>query len=105
MHSISYLTECNFREIPEARYPEQELASEPWYSVGPNDIFPEEFGPFLFADIQLRKLFYELHPEIFQASWWRGLQDAIAQGRVIDVYPYRNKRRFGVDRSQDFIDD
>ena len=102
---ISYLTECNFREIPEARYPEQELASEPWYSVGPNDIFPEEFGPFLFADIQLRKLFYELHPEIFQASWWRGLQDAIAQGRVIDVYPYRNKRRFGVDRSQDFIDD
>ncbi|MCH4564797.1 bifunctional isocitrate dehydrogenase kinase/phosphatase [Halomonas sp. EGI 63088] len=91
---ICYLTECNFRHIPEPMYPEQELSSEPWYSVGPNDIFPEEFGPFLFADIRLRKLFYELHPELFDADYWTGLQRAILDGRVIDVYPYRNKQRF-----------
>ncbi|GGX94343.1 isocitrate dehydrogenase kinase/phosphatase [Litchfieldella qijiaojingensis] len=91
---ICYLTECNFRKIPEPMYPEQELADEPWYSVGPNDIFPEEFGPFLFADIRLRKLFYELHPELFDADYWKGLQQAILDGCVIDVYPYRNKRRF-----------
>ncbi|CAM4224558.1 bifunctional isocitrate dehydrogenase kinase/phosphatase [Vreelandella rituensis] len=91
---ICYLTECNFRHIPEAMYPEQELADEPWYSVGPNDIFPEEFGPFLFANIQLRKLFYQLHPELFDADYWKGLQQAILDGRVIDVYPYRNKQRF-----------
>ena len=91
---ICYLTECNFRHIPEPMYPEQELSSEPWYSVGPNDIFPEEFGPFLFADIRLRKLFYELHPELFDADYWKGLQQAIRDGRVIDVYPYRNKQRF-----------
>ncbi len=91
---ICYLTECNFRKIPEARYPEQEMMDEPWYSVGPNDIFPEEFGPFLFADIKLRRLFLELHPELFDAEYWQGLQNAIEEGQVIDVYPYRNKQRF-----------
>ncbi|MCL7929447.1 bifunctional isocitrate dehydrogenase kinase/phosphatase [Halomonas llamarensis] len=91
---ICYLTECNFRHIPEALYPEQEMSSEPWYSVGPNDIFPEEFGPFLFANMELRKLFYKLHPELFDAGYWQGLQQAIIDGRVIDVYPYRNKQRF-----------
>ncbi|SDK24336.1 bifunctional isocitrate dehydrogenase kinase/phosphatase [Billgrantia gudaonensis] len=91
---ICYLTECNFRHIPEPLYPEQELADEPWYSVGPNDIFPEEFGPFLFANLRLRKLFYTLHPELFDAGYWQGLQQAIRDGRVIDVYPYRNKQRF-----------
>lgn len=91
---VCYLTECHFRHIPEPLYPEQELADEPWYSVGPNDIFPEEFGPFLFADIGLRKLFYRLHPELFDADYWKGVQQAIHDGRVIDVYPYRNKQRF-----------
>src|SRR5690606_15157248 len=46
---ICFLTEVNFRYIPEPRYPEDEMASEPWYSVGPNDVFPEEFPRFLFA--------------------------------------------------------
>tara|TARA_B100001179_G_scaffold219819_1_gene193791 strand:- start:810 stop:2645 length:1836 start_codon:yes stop_codon:yes gene_type:complete len=94
---VSYLTECNFRHIPEPLYPEQELADEPWYSVGPNDIFPEEFGPFLFANVQLRKLFFELHPELFDADYWKSLQAAITDGQVIDVYPYRNKQRFASD--------
>jgi isocitrate dehydrogenase kinase/phosphatase len=94
---ICYLTECNFRHIPEPLYPEQELADEPWYSVGPHDVFPEEFGPFLFADVRLRKMFYEMHPEIFDADYWKGLQKAINEGRVIDVYPYRNKQRFEAD--------
>ncbi|MFH4947763.1 isocitrate dehydrogenase kinase/phosphatase-domain containing protein, partial [Enterobacter hormaechei] len=30
---ICYMTEVNFRDIPPPRYPEDELASEPWYSV------------------------------------------------------------------------
>ncbi|UYG07349.1 bifunctional isocitrate dehydrogenase kinase/phosphatase [Halomonas sp. M4R1S46] len=100
---ICYLTECNFRHIPEPLYPEQELADEPWYSVGPNDVFPEEFGPFLFADVRLRKLFYTLHPELFDADYWKGLQQAIRDGRVIDVYPYRNKQRFNADADNGLV--
>ncbi|MEL7159738.1 MAG: bifunctional isocitrate dehydrogenase kinase/phosphatase, partial [Bacteroidota bacterium] len=44
---IELVTDCNFRHIPEARTYEQEMASQPWYYVGPKDIFPEEFPGFL----------------------------------------------------------
>ncbi len=88
---ICFLTEVNFRFIPEARYPEDEMSSEPWYSVGPNDVFPEEFPRFLFADIKLRRLFSRLHGDLYDADYWKGLQEAIREGKVIDVFPYRRK--------------
>lgn len=86
---ISYLTEVNFRRIPPPRYPEDEMAAEPWYSVGPNDVFPEEFPQFLFADVNHRKLFGQMHGDLYQASYWQGLQEQIRAGLVIDVFPYR----------------
>ena len=86
---ICYLTEVNFRKIPEARYPEDEMSSEPWYSVGPLDVFPEEFPPFLFVDIRQRRLFNQLHGDLFTSEYWQGLQTAIREGKVIDVFPYR----------------
>ncbi|AKA85539.1 bifunctional isocitrate dehydrogenase kinase/phosphatase [Pseudomonas synxantha] len=88
---ICFLTEANFRHIPAPRTPEDEMASEPWYSIGPLDVFPEEFPPFLFADAGQRKLFDELHGELYNADYWKGLQDAIRAGKVIDVFPYRRK--------------
>jgi len=89
---ISYLTEVNFRYIPAARFPEDEMASEPWYSIGPHDVFPEEFPPFLFADPGQRGLFSQLHGELYDADYWRGLQAAIRDGKVIDVFPYRRQQ-------------
>ena len=88
---ISYLTDMNFRKIPEPRYPEDEMSAEPWYSVGPNDVFPEEFPRFLFTDARLRKEFKTLHGDLFTAAYWQGLQDAIRAGTVIDVFPYKRK--------------
>ncbi len=88
---ICFLTEVNFRHIPEPRYPEDELSAEPWYSVGPNDVFPEEFPRFLFADIRQRRLFAKLHGELYDADYWKGLQQAISEGKVIDVFPYRRR--------------
>ena len=90
---ISFLTEVNFRHIPPARYPEDELSGEPWYSIGPHDVFPEEFPPFLFADMAQRRLFSRLHGELYDADYWKGLQAAIREGKVIDVFPYRRKQR------------
>lgn len=90
---ISFLTEVNFRHIPPPRYPEDEMSGEPWYSIGPHDVFPEEFPPFLFADIGQRRLFSRLHGELYDADYWKGLQAAINDGRVIDVFPYRRKGR------------
>jgi len=88
---ICFLTEANFRHIPAPRTPEDEMASEPWYSIGPLDVFPEEFPPFLFADAGQRRLFDELHGELYNADYWKGLQEAIRAGKVIDVFPYRRK--------------
>ncbi|WLI05155.1 bifunctional isocitrate dehydrogenase kinase/phosphatase [Pseudomonas sp. FP597] len=90
---ICFLTEANFRHIPAPRTPEDEMASEPWYSIGPLDVFPEEFPPFLFADAGQRKLFDELHGELYNADYWKSLQDAIRAGKVIDVFPYRRKEQ------------
>ena len=44
---IEYLTDCNFRRVPEAPNPEMEMSGEAWYSVGKYDVFPEEFNHFL----------------------------------------------------------
>ncbi len=91
---ICPLTECNFRKIPEPRTPEQEMAAEPWYSVSPNDVFPEEFRTFLLANPLVRKIFDENHREIFDADYWKGLQQGLLEGKVMDVLPYSAKRRF-----------
>ncbi|WP_439864391.1 bifunctional isocitrate dehydrogenase kinase/phosphatase [Pseudomonas antarctica] len=88
---ICFLTEANFRHIPAPRTPEDEMACEPWYSIGPLDVFPEEFPPFLFADAAQRRLFDELHGELYNADYWKSLQAAIRAGKVIDVFPYRRK--------------
>jgi isocitrate dehydrogenase kinase/phosphatase len=58
---IVMLTDCNFRIIPEARDDFEELSSDPWYSVGENDIFPEEFKRFLIGDPRVKALFFKLH--------------------------------------------
>ncbi len=90
---ITFLTEANFRHIPPPRFPEDEMSGEPWYSIGPHDVFPEEFPPFLFADMAQRRLFSQLHGELYDADYWKGLQEAIRAGKIIDVFPYRRKGR------------
>lgn len=83
------INECRFREIPEAMTPEQEMASEPWYSIAENDVFPEEFMTFLMNNPAWRKLFREEHGGLAEASTWRDLQEIAALGKSLDVYPYR----------------
>ena len=97
---ILYLTECNFRDIPEPLYPEQELASEPWYSVAANDVFPEEFTILTACDRRIRKIFNELHGDLLSAGWWRQVQAQVVKGEIIDLFPYRKRRQF--DRGNKF---
>ncbi len=91
---LCYITECHFRDIPEPPFPEMEFADEPWYTAGPQDVFPEEFETFLLTEPRFRKAFRSLHKEIFDPAWWRARQSAIREGRVEDVFPYPNSRRF-----------
>ena len=92
---ICHLTECNFRDIPPAPYPEMEMSSEPWYTAAPEDIFPEEFGTFLLTDPEIRKCFLEYHGELLEAAWWRRHQESIRAGQMEDIFAYPLKSRFG----------
>ena len=91
---IQPLTECNFRRIPPPRNEAEEMASQPWYSVGPNDIFPEEFRLFFSGNQRARKVFDEIHSDIYEASFWQGLQEQVSSGYVESFFPYRRKFRF-----------
>jgi isocitrate dehydrogenase kinase/phosphatase len=88
------LVDCKFRKIPEARTEAEEMASKLWYTVGPNDIFPEEFRLFFSGNQRARKVFDSLHSDIYEASFWQGLQEQILSGYVEDFFPYRRKLRF-----------
>lgn len=91
---VQYLLDVNFRKIPEPRTLEQEMASEPWYSVGPNDIFPEEFATFVMPQSAMRQMFMHMHPELLDADYWREVQDGIRAGKFADVFPYPESQRF-----------
>jgi isocitrate dehydrogenase kinase/phosphatase len=91
---ICYLTDVNFRHVPKPETPEQEMAAEPWYTVAPNDVFPEEFRRFLFGRPRIKQMFDAMHGELFDPEYWKGLQRAIGEGKVMDVFPYRRKKRF-----------
>ncbi len=91
---IEYLTDCNFRVIPPAPSYEAEMASEPWYSVGRMDVFPEEFGSFLLSIPRVRKPFLKHHGDLLKADFWRERQQRIRAGILDDFYPYPLAARF-----------
>ena len=91
---IEYLTDCNFRKVPEPRNAEEEMSGEVWYTVGPKDVFPETFEPFLLGNPQIRKVFMEHHPDLLDAAFWQGHKDRILAGHVHDVFPYDRDKRF-----------
>ncbi|HEY7840323.1 MAG TPA: bifunctional isocitrate dehydrogenase kinase/phosphatase [Gammaproteobacteria bacterium] len=85
---VMLVTECHFREIPEAEYDEDELRSDSWFYVGGSDIFPEEFMKFLSMERDLRDLFLEVHGELLTAEYWRKVQQLHVSGDVPLVVPY-----------------
>jgi isocitrate dehydrogenase kinase/phosphatase len=94
---IEYITDCNFRRVPAPRNEEEEMSGETWYSVGPKDVFPETFTPFLLGNPAVRKVFMEHHADLLDADFWQGHKDRIAQGYVHDVFPYDREKRFETD--------
>jgi isocitrate dehydrogenase kinase/phosphatase len=91
---IEYLTDCNFRRIPTPRNEEEELSSEVWYRVGPKDVFPETFEPFLLGNPQVRAVFMRHHADLLDPQFWQGHKERILAGHVHDVFPYDPVKRF-----------
>ncbi len=91
---IGFLTDYNFRIIPEPRNEYEEMSSEPYYHIGPNDVFPEEFPRFLIGNPEIRAIFHRLHGNLYNVKFWRETQERLRRGEIMDVFPYRRRRRF-----------
>jgi isocitrate dehydrogenase kinase/phosphatase len=91
---IQYLTDVNFRKLPEARDYDDEVSGEPWFSVGANDVFPEEFARFMFPEGRQRELFLELCGDLLDPAWWQARQAEVRAGVQPDFIPYPEDVRF-----------
>ena len=90
---LCLLSECRFRRIPEPTSIEDELSAEPWFHVGEQDVFPEEFKAFLVPPGRLRDAFLEAHGDLLDIEFWQSAQRRLAAGEVVDVFPYRRDVR------------
>jgi len=81
---VTSLSECHFRELPVASNPEDEFSAEPWFFVDTNDIFPEQWLPFLGIPAELLPSFQERHGELLAPRWWRNRQQGIGERRRRD---------------------
>jgi isocitrate dehydrogenase kinase/phosphatase len=73
---ICLVSDCVFRDLPQASCEEEETSAEPWFHCGPHDVFPEQWLPFLSIPPALSAVFTQHHADLLTAAWWRGQQVA-----------------------------
>ena len=97
---IEYITDCVFRRVPQPRNEEDEMSGEVWYTVGPKDVFPETFGPFLLGNPAVKAVFMQHHADLLDVAFWQSHKERIQAGYVYDVFPYDQEKRFHPERAQ-----
>ena len=95
---IEYITDCVFRRVPQARNEEDEMSGEVWYTVGPKDVFPETFAPFLLGNPAVKEVFMKHHADLLDVAFWQSHKERIQAGYVYDVFPYDQEKRFHLER-------
>ena len=90
---VEHLTDVCFREMPQPRNHEEEVAAEAWFHVGEHDVFPEEFPRFLGLAPRLARALREAHADLFSVRFWRDMQDRQRAGEMVDFFPYPKSRR------------
>jgi isocitrate dehydrogenase kinase/phosphatase len=90
---LCLLETCCFRHLPEARDEDETRPLEEWLTVREGDVFPEMFPRFLGVPAVLRNALIERHGEIFNADWWRNVQEGLALGDYSDIPPYPDSAR------------
>ena len=91
---IEFLTDMNFRKKPKPENYEQIYASEPWYEIARNDVFPEDFKRFMIGRKDVKDYFHEYHKNLFDPTFWQEIQNKIRQGQLIHAFPYPQSMRF-----------
>ena len=90
---LCLLETCNFRKMPQSAYYDDDLASEPWYTVNDNDYFPEEFEHFMGLSGRIREAFLAHHADLFDVKYWHSVQTRLKIGEGIDIFPYAQLKR------------
>jgi len=89
---LGLLVDYTFRELPESTL-EDDAFDEAWFGAAPYDVFPEEFGRFVGLAPDLRAVFERHHRDLYEARAWREMQRRIADGEIVDIFPYAASRR------------
>ncbi len=93
---LERVTDCVFRDLPasaEDMTDDGGGAAEASFYVGPHDIFPEEFLPFLGLRGRVRDFFLQAHGDLLGARFWRDVQERVRAGEIVDIFPYREDQR------------
>lgn len=87
------LDECVFKALPTPPDDNDTRGADSYASVGPYDVFPEEWARFLFADAADLETFSSRHADLLTPAFWRAKQAQLAAGIEEDVFPYPQARR------------
>ena len=93
---LTFLDEVNFRTIPQARTYEDELSSEPWFTVGVDDVFPEEFKKFFRFPDKISEKFERSHGDLCDPEMWIQLQELNQAPDSGEFFPYSEQARFNL---------
>jgi len=69
-------------------------------SVGPSDVFPEQFEHFILTKRVWKDMLKEYHSDLFSAEYWKGLQNSIQAGANPHFCPFNPQMRFTREETQ-----
>jgi isocitrate dehydrogenase kinase/phosphatase len=86
---IQPLLDCNFRRIPPPRSHEEEMAATPYFRVDDNDVFPEEWRPFVVPQQPAwKEAFLSEHADLLTPEYWQRQQRQVLAGELHIGLPY-----------------
>lgn len=85
---LAVLADCNFRKLPESRDYDDELSADPWFPIGVDDVFPEEFAKFFRLPASARDEFHRTHGDLCGVDFWLQMQSEHAAAEVPEFFPY-----------------
>ena len=91
---LGTLDEFNFRKLPKPRDEFEMMSADAWFYVAPNDVFPEEIGKFLGLTSDLNAVFHEFYGDLLDPAFWRQMQAKQRAQELVDIFPYRQTKRF-----------
>lgn len=90
---LRLMDECHFRHWPQASDDVMAMSAEPWFHVGKDDVFPEQFSLFMGLGPERLAHLKAHHGELFDADWWVNIQQQIREGQLLDVPPFKPQAR------------